>query len=283
MRIKKTNILTKIQQDEILDLQDIVFSYDNLSNEVFLSNELNFDRSLPCFYMAYEGDVLVSFMSIFVPTAVEGEIVSFTHPQYRQNGYFKKLLKCAKESLLKEGINKILFQVESKSISGLKVINKMKCNVVEHSEYKMSYDIRENIYNKCNLNFIKVTNENKNIFISITNEGFGEFDEDNGFINALIESNERCAYIAYKDDEPVGCFNLKFYNNEAFLYGLAVVLKYRNKGLGNEIVKFALRESSKRCDKVILEVDSKNPAALNLYKKCGFTIDFQINYYNYEF
>lgn len=283
MRIKKTNILTKTQQDEIMNLKDNVYKFDGLSNEIYLSNELNFDRSVPCFYMSYEENKLVAFMSIFLPTSVEGEIVALTHPEYRQKGLFKKMLKCAKESLLRAGVNKILFQVESKSDSGLKTIDKMKCNTIDHSEYKMSHDIRKDIRIQSNLSFSKVNNDNKDIFILITNEGFGDIDQDNGFINTLINSEERCAYIAYRNDEPVGCFNLKFDTNETFFYGLVVVSKYRNEGLGKQIVKFALSEVSKRCNKMILEVDSNNKAAFNLYKKCGFTIDFQIDYYSYKF
>lgn len=283
MRIKKTNILTKIQQDEILDLQANAYKYEDLENEVFLSNELNFDRSLPCFYMVYEEEKLVSFLGIFAPTSLEGEVVSFTHPQYRQKGYFKRLLKCAKESLNKAGINKIVFQVESKSKSGLKVINKMKCNVIDHSEYRMSYNIREILNDEFDLKFVKVNNKNKDIFISITNDGFGELEEGDGFINSLIESEERCAYICYRDEEAVGCVNLKFDKDEVFLYGLAVVLRYRNQGIGRKIVRFVLNECSKKYSKVILDVDSENPTAFNLYKKCGFTIDFEIDYYNYEF
>lgn len=30
-------------------------------------------------------------------------------------------------------------------------------------------------------------------------------------------------------------------------------------------------------------MDSENPTAINLYKICGFQIDFQVDYYRHEF
>ncbi len=49
------------------------------------------------------------------------------------------------------------------------------------------------------------------------------------------------------------------------------------------MVGFALNEGLKKPDKVVLDVDSENSTAFNLYKKCGFQIDFQVDYYRYEF
>jgi len=37
----------------------------------------------------------------------------------------------------------------------------------------------------------------------------------------------------------------------------------------------------KKADKVVLDVDSENPTAFYVYKKCGFGIDFQVDYYKY--
>ena len=73
--------------------------------------------------MIYEDDKLVSFLTTFMPLCDEAEIIAFTHPEYRNRGYFKKLLKCAAESLKNAKVGKILFVVETKSKSGLKMLN----------------------------------------------------------------------------------------------------------------------------------------------------------------
>ena len=69
-----------------------------MQNAVFLSNELNVDRTAPCFYLGYVKaeeksgeEKLVSFLSVFFPTKEDGEIVAFTHPGFRRQGYFTAL------------------------------------------------------------------------------------------------------------------------------------------------------------------------------------------------
>ncbi len=115
MRIEMTNKLTENQITEILNLETVLFGEDALENHAFLSNEINFDKTVQCFYMGYENDVLVAFLTTFIPTSYEGEILAVTHPDYRRRGYFKKLFQCAKETLLLKGINKVLLVVEPKA------------------------------------------------------------------------------------------------------------------------------------------------------------------------
>jgi ribosomal protein S18 acetylase RimI-like enzyme len=42
---------------------------------------------------------------------------------------------------------------------------------------------------------------------------------------------------------------------------------------------FALMRGLKKTQTVVLDVDSNNPAAFELYKQCGFKVDFQVDYY----
>ncbi|WP_156946358.1 hypothetical protein [Clostridium akagii] len=51
MRIETTNILTENQMSEIINLETVAFHEDILENHAFLSNEINFDKTLQCFYM----------------------------------------------------------------------------------------------------------------------------------------------------------------------------------------------------------------------------------------
>lgn len=285
MKVKKTNVLTKDEESEIVSLENRVLKNDNLNYRAFLSNEINFDKSLPCFYMYYEGDELIAFLTTFMPSSSEAEITAFTHPKYRKKGYFNSLLECAKETLAKAEINKVLFVVEPKSTSALEVMKAKKCTEIDRSEYKMSYLISEGelVHSECNLEFVKVDNNNKDIFEMIDEDAFPEEEPNEEFTNSIISSQNREAYIGYKDGEPVGCFNINYEEEDAFLYGIAVISKYRGQGFGKNIVKFALDKGLQKFDKVVLEVDSENPIAFNLYKKCGFTIDFQEDYYIYEF
>jgi ribosomal protein S18 acetylase RimI-like enzyme len=284
LKIKKCSALTDDEKNEILDLENIAFKEDKLENHAFLSNEINFDKNLECFYMAYDNNKLVGFLTTFIPTSNEAELLSVVHPEYRQKGCFNMLLEAAKETLLCAGVKNILFVIETKSKTGLKALKKFKGCKIDHSEYRMSYEKSDNIPKYNDLSFSKVNYENKKIFSDITLEAFNDLDEDenDGFIDTVIECEDREGYIAYNNDIPVGVFDYNYEEGDAFLYGVAIQSDYRGKGFGKQLIGFALEEGLKKRNKIVLDVDSNNPIAFNLYKKCGFKIDFQVDYYKYK-
>ena len=48
------------------------------------------------------------------------------------------------------------------------------------------------------------------------------------------------------------------------------------------MVTYALKIGLSKCSKVLLDVDSENDIAFKLYKKVGFNIESQVDYYKYE-
>lgn len=282
MRIETTNILSEKQKSEILKLETIVFKEDNLENHAFLSNEINFDKKLQCFYLGYENKEIIAFLTTFMPTSCEVEILAFTHPEHREKGYFKKLFQAAKENLSLVGINRILLVVEPKSKSGIKVLKTFKDAEFVRSEYRMSYKGSKVLIDYENMQYVELNNYNKEIFSNITQEAFSDLEENSNFIDAVISSENRKGYIVYKDEISIGVFDFNYEEGDAFLYGVAILTPYRGKGFGKQLVRFALFEGLKKSDKVVLDVDSENPIAFNLYKKCGFKIDFQVDYYKCE-
>lgn len=284
LKIKKCSVLTESEKNEILKLENMAFKEEQLENHAFLSNEINFDKNLECFYMAYDNNKLIGFLTTFIPTSNEAEILAVVHPEYRQKGCFSMLFEAAKEILLRAGIKNILLVIEAKSQSGLKVLKKFKGYELEHSEYRMSYEKSDTIPEYNDLSFSEVNYENKKIFSDITLEAFNDLDENenNSFIDSVIECEDREGYIAYNNDIPIGVFDYNYEDGDAFLYGVAIQSDYRGKGFGKQLIGFALEEGLKKRNKIVLDVDSNNPIAFNLYKKCGFKIDFQVDYYKYK-
>ena len=52
--------MTDSEKNEILELENMAFKDEQLENHAFLSNEINFDKNLECFYMAYDNNKLIS-------------------------------------------------------------------------------------------------------------------------------------------------------------------------------------------------------------------------------
>lgn len=284
MKILKTHILTEEQKNSINNLQKICNDFENLKAEVFLSNEINFDKNIPCFFLGYEEEKLAAFLTIFLPTKEEGEISAFTNPDYRKKGNFKKLFKEAAEVLKENDVPKVLFVAEPKSDTSKEVLKKIGETELVRSEYTMSYlkEKFQNNKNKKGLKFEIVSEDNKKIYSQMTEEIFkmAEGTNDN-FVENAIKSIDRDAYIGYFNSEKIGVFNMNYTEDGVFLYGLGIREDFQRKGYGEEFLNFALKKAFEKGKKVILDVDSDNMPAYNLYKKLGFKIDFQADYYEY--
>ncbi|MDU1909994.1 GNAT family N-acetyltransferase [Fusobacterium sp.] len=284
MKIEKINILTEEQKNKIINLQKICNKFENLKAEVFLSNEINFDKEIPCFFLCYEKEELIAFLTAFLPTKEEGEISAFTHPKYRKKGIFKKLFEESVEILRKNDIPKILFVTEPESKSSKEVLKRIGKIKLVRSEYTMSYlkeSFQEENDNK-RLKFETVTEKNKRIYSQMTEEIF-EMPEGTSinFVENVIKSVDRDAYIGYLNKENIGIFNMNYIKDGVFLYGLGIRNFFKRKGYGKEIMNFALKKAFEKGSKALLDVDSDNVSAYSLYKKLGFVIEFQADYYEY--
>jgi putative acetyltransferase len=80
--------------------------------------------------------------------------------------------------------------------------------------------------------------------------------------------------VAYDDDEPVGCGAIKEYTPDTMeIKRMYTAPESRGKGIASNILreleKWASELSYERC---ILETGKKQPEAIRLYKKSGYTI-----------
>ena len=73
MEILKTNRLDQRQTQQIVALENKCFIRDGLENHAYLTNDLNFDPQMPCFFLCYEGDALVAFLTAFAPERAQAE------------------------------------------------------------------------------------------------------------------------------------------------------------------------------------------------------------------
>lgn len=91
MKIQILNRLNEKQLKKVQTLLDACKDYEPVTLTPPLTADSCFDSALPCFYLLYENNELVSFLSLFLPDQYYGEAMGFTHPMARQRGYFKQL------------------------------------------------------------------------------------------------------------------------------------------------------------------------------------------------
>ena len=100
----------------------------------------------------------------------------------------------------------------------------------------------------------------------------------NNYIN-----NSNYIILVY-EEENIEAFllirkNLDFYEIEA----LYVNENYRKKGIASKLLTFFLDNYSKKDEEIILEVNTNNEPAINLYRKFAFfVINTRKKYYNSE-
>ena len=267
--------LTEVQRSEIEALQKSVYDAEGLQNTAWLSNEINFDRSVPCFFLGYADGALVSFLTLFLPTRQEGEVTAFTALEQRGKGYFTALLQAAANVLAEHRVPNFLFALEPKSETGMAYLRAHFPQAVHsHTEYRM---FRESDVQPLpeGITARPVTKENLEDFMAVSVKEYGG---DRMAVEAVLTSELRRAYLIYDRERPVGVFELA--DGDALtLCGVAVAEEERGRGYGKAIVRAALNFAAEAGKRIELDVDSENPPALHLYRKFGFQPTFEVQYW----
>lgn len=81
-------------------------------------------------------------------------------------------------------------------------------------------------------------------------------------------------YLIYSiDDKNIGFVDFSFIYDRIELNYIYVEKSYRNKNIASKLMDKLIEFSiDNKCINITLEVDESNDAAINLYKKYGFTI-----------
>ncbi len=79
-------------------------------------------------------------------------------------------------------------------------------------------------------------------------------------------------YYVYKQEEQIlGFINYDILYERAELIYIVVLEEYQNKGIGQKLIKYMIKDCQKRqVENITLEVNTKNKKAIALYKKNGF-------------
>ena len=282
MQILELRELDKNQIEDIKNLEGICQRYDKTKGSAFLSNEINFSKEVNCFFLLYEEETLVSFISMFIPTSKEAEVSAYTLPEKRKKGFFKILLESAVNELRKYGVKEILFVHEPSSNDGMLVLKKLNV-VYDFSEYLLVYSQDEFIKRDGKLKLAPITIQDVDEIAKLHMDIFNKtLEEGKAIVNRAIESKDRISYMAKVDDEIVGICSISLEGGNAFICGLGISTKHRGLGYGKEILSKGIEKALTMDIKdIYLEVDSKNHTAYNLYINNGFIIKTQLDYYRY--
>ncbi len=245
-----TASLSPSQEDNLKYLVSLCVKKDNLT----LSCPL--DAGL--FWLAFLGEQLVSCLAAYELEENVWECCGFTHPDFRNQGFFSKLLNeaCKDGSALEEA--DLYFAVDGHCLEALKVLSHLEAEHV-YDEFMMERTLNP-----------------------VKEAAFPHFSDFSLSIdNAVSEGNPGQAHGFFQGLPAGSCF-LDPQKNRVYLYGLEIFKPLRGQGLGRRFMQLlipALENMGFRS--LLLQVSSENTAALSLYKKTGFCITQTLSYFLY--
>lgn len=258
--ITKTTCPKQGQFQEMLQLASLCRQHDGCS----ISFPENPEDHAEYFLLYKKNDcgetaVLLSVLSILFYDAETVECCAFTHPKYRRQGYFSKLLNCAMENL--EDCD-ILFPVSGACPDTLAVLDSLDAEL-DSCEMQMELDLK-------NSHTIQpVLTQSKS-----------------GFLLQRVCPDSQSEWILYEDDscrKMLGsCKTAPVSKNRVCLHHVEILTEFRNQGYGtilmNELISSLKKQGT--CY-IILQVSGDNAAALALYKKQGFRTTETLSFYLY--
>jgi len=272
LNILKLSSLDNIQISDISELAKLCGDYNPYYEDFSASKE-------SCFFLYYEGQNLVSFLSFLSvasaslcvttdrndttnarSTAMESEITAMTLPSKRRQGLFSELFKCALTELNILGITNIYCGVP------LEYQHSNLCKGLSHIEYLQKLDIDS--ARECHSS--QSSHKPKHLQFKYTLSEESDIPTTYHLIEKRFLIRSKVIGICQLSEES------KFTN----LWGVEIKKPYRNQGYGLQFMNFIIQDYFKYTSKpLILNVTSKNTYACKLYNRCGFKIVEQVEYY----
>ncbi|SHI18587.1 GNAT family N-acetyltransferase [Clostridium intestinale] len=279
-------VINRLQQ-ECIDSDKVALKLE-LDYKLASSNESSKITNNTNEFMYFDGEKLIGYIGIgsFGGFNTPIEVNGMVHPDYRKQGVFKKLSELVIDEWKIRNSNNMFLLSDRTSKEGQEFIKNLGATY-NHTEYEMYFrreGSSEPSKGQSNLTFRKANNEDAYELAKQDAIYFGEeVPEENDKEKMILPEEEEKkgirTYLAEKDNEVIGKVRLEL-TDKGGIYGLGVLPKHRRKGYAREMLKFAVNTLIEDGAKeVMLQVDSENPNALNLYKSCGFVETSVMDYY----
>lgn len=279
MEIEILDTLSEEKERKIRELSKRCGEADGIEGDIYLSTELNYDKSIPAFYLGYEGGELAAFLLLFMPEKMEAEVTAFTDPSRRRKGHFSRLYREASRVCRENGIRRLLLVIDERSAAGKAALGHLGDARYQFSEYRLELRHKETYSEIETVRFKEIAEEEREVYDTLALRALEMGEEREEFRQAVLQNPSRHGYIQYWRGTPVGMFHLSCEEGETCIHGVGILPEYRGRGLGNVMIKYAAHRAWQFGQPVVIEVDSQNERAYHLYRKNGFEVVQQMNYF----
>ncbi len=283
--------LTKKDSEDIKNLMELCYSNDQIN----LKLELDYKQTVRKHsgpelkdineLMYYADGKLVSYLGICNFGGNVLELNGMTHPEYRKKGLFQRLFQLAVMEAKNGGHKSLLLLSDEKSESGNRFIRETGASY-KTSEFRMKlFEKPETDSLQSALNpDITLKTADKSDLKEIARQNALHFNTTEESEALLLDESmlQEGMYMVQLNGETIGKISVEYDENSAFIYGFGILPEYRRKGYGKAAFQALLYIiKGKGPFDILLDVESKNRNALNLYKSFGFEEMSVMNYYEY--
>ncbi len=264
--MKITNTLTKSEIEDIKRLCNIceIKRIPNFDPNIYI------DPKIESFYLEYNDDELIGFISLFYVDDKEMEVVAMVHPSFRGKGLFTRMYEKAKKAIPPNLT--ILFQVPSNYVDRDKF--EKRGLKYHHGEEELINKSSNNSSNLLTPLETKDIEETAKIVASAFNSSV---EEEIEFLKHLLEQDTTTALVLIEKSNVVGFIAISntYGINTSHLFAFCVSPESRSKGYGTKI----LRNLIENPHGYVLRVDYDNTRAKKLYERSGFVNLSSTEYY----
>lgn len=221
--------------------------------------------------------VLVGYLSFFFFDEEGAEISVLIHPEYRNRGVFRELLKIACKDIVKfSKSNKATFLLPNKENKEIKRDLKSLNAKFSHFEYNLERISQKlEVIPQTNLRIQQATKDDINLLANIHFECFqSDFDLMLARFTETISDSNREIWLCYRDNICLGKIHIRYEENEAYIHDFCILPEYQNEGNGKillqSIINHVIKE--KKFTNIYTDFISADESGLNLYTNCHFKI-----------
>ena len=139
-RLDKGTGLSKSQLGHISQLEQACNQFEGLTMKLNWATLRSRSFTEVNDFLFYIDDEPVGYLALYIFNKHQAEVSAMTHPEYRQQGIFSRLLAAARSELDKRNVQDFLFICEQSSVSGANTMKAIGATY-DFSEYRM--DLKE--------------------------------------------------------------------------------------------------------------------------------------------
>lgn len=282
MIIKSVAVLSDVEWKEAQALIATCQAYDQMYKEPYLSNMLNFDTTMPSFFLAYEGADLVGLLTVYADSP-DVEVAIMVQPEHRRKGVAKALYERFEEETKFYNLDSVTFLSERVFVEKYPdLLTTWNVAISPYSEYLMIRHPQPmgKVAVPRNLSFDLASQADIETVARFKSVIFEKpFSEALTYAREAVGDEKSLLYIASLDGQVVAAVTVDISTKDDYIYGLAVVEDFQRRGIGRALMRFVLEERMKvRQVDVQLAVETTNTPAKKLYESLGFVIQSEIVY-----